>query len=125
MFFFFPQCLILTLFLKSQSFGSLCALSLTGLLFAVTLQLLLRCCQSSVQLQHPFRVLLKAYQLGNPILCPDQSRQQLHKASKFFHTHSFVFFDVLRTGIALDSENDEIQNSPHSTQNSCQLLLPS
>lgn len=54
--------------------------------------LVLRRCQSSVQLQHPFRVRLKAYQLGNSILCPDQSRQQLHKASKFF---SHTLFCVL------------------------------
>lgn len=52
--------------------------------------LVLCCCQSSVQLQHPFRVCLKAYQLGNPILRPDQSRQQLHKAPKFF-----FFFSTL------------------------------
>lgn len=55
--------------------------------------LVLCCCQSSVQLQHPFRVCLKAYQLGNPILRPDQSRQQLHKAPKFFFPH--LLFCVL------------------------------
>lgn len=122
--FLFAQYLILTLFLKSQLFGFLDALSLTGLLFAVTLQLL--CCAAASRLSN-YSILLgsasKHISLAILFSVQIKADSNFTKPLSFFHTHSFVFFDVLHTGIALDSQNDEIQNSPHGTQNSCQLLL--
>ncbi len=84
---FLAQCLICAL--KSQSFGSLRALSLTGLLFAVTLQLL--CCAAASRLSN-YSILLgsasKHISLAILFSVQIKADSNFTKPLSFFHTHT-------------------------------------